>query len=112
MDITLRINGATYTGSPEARKTLADFLRDDLNLTGTQAAACARLHKAFPRKRLAPSKVSAKASASAAAGALWLESEYAAESAVDVVHQGCRQVAGGCLKVGLVEGDQGSDVDH
>ena len=35
MDITLRINGATRTGSPEARKTLADFLRDDLNLTGT-----------------------------------------------------------------------------
>src|SRR5580700_1159013 len=35
VDITLRINGATCTGSPEARKTLADFLRDDLNLTGT-----------------------------------------------------------------------------
>src|SRR5579884_3019554 len=34
-DITLRINGATRTGSPEARKTLADFLRDDLELTGT-----------------------------------------------------------------------------
>ena len=34
-DITVRINGATRTGSPEARKTLADFLRDDLNLTGT-----------------------------------------------------------------------------
>src|SRR6201995_4426186 len=34
-DITLRVNGATYTGSSEARKTLADFLRDDLNLTGT-----------------------------------------------------------------------------
>src|SRR5690349_22186340 len=34
-DITLRVNGATRTGSPEPRKTLADFLRDDLNLTGT-----------------------------------------------------------------------------
>jgi aerobic-type carbon monoxide dehydrogenase small subunit (CoxS/CutS family) len=34
-DITLRVNGATRTGAPEARKTLADFLRDDLNLTGT-----------------------------------------------------------------------------
>src|SRR6201987_2245855 len=34
-DITLRVNGATRTGSPEARKTLADFLREDLNLTGT-----------------------------------------------------------------------------
>src|SRR6266436_1141603 len=34
-DITLKVNGATRTGSPEARKTLADFLRDDLELTGT-----------------------------------------------------------------------------
>jgi aerobic-type carbon monoxide dehydrogenase small subunit (CoxS/CutS family) len=34
-DITLRVNGATRTGSAEARKTLADFLRDDLELTGT-----------------------------------------------------------------------------
>ena len=35
MDITLRVNGVTRTGSAEARKTLADFLRDDLDLTGT-----------------------------------------------------------------------------
>jgi carbon-monoxide dehydrogenase small subunit len=35
VDITLTVNGATRTGSPEARKTLADFLRDDLCLTGT-----------------------------------------------------------------------------
>jgi aerobic-type carbon monoxide dehydrogenase small subunit (CoxS/CutS family) len=35
VDITLTVNGATCTGSPEARKTLADFLRDDLGLTGT-----------------------------------------------------------------------------
>jgi len=34
-DITLRVNGATCAGSPEARKTLADFLREDLDLTGT-----------------------------------------------------------------------------
>src|SRR6202161_2807584 len=34
-DITLRVNGATREGSPEARKTLADFLREDLDLTGT-----------------------------------------------------------------------------
>jgi carbon-monoxide dehydrogenase small subunit len=34
-DITLRVNGVTRTGSAEARKTLADFLRDDLELTGT-----------------------------------------------------------------------------
>jgi len=25
VDITLKVNGATRTGSPEARKTLADF---------------------------------------------------------------------------------------
>lgn len=35
MDITLRVNGAPRTGSVEPRKTLADFLRDDLDLTGT-----------------------------------------------------------------------------
>src|ERR1700760_4241600 len=35
VDITLKVNGTTRTGSPEARKTLADFLRDDLSLTGT-----------------------------------------------------------------------------
>src|SRR5580692_4469608 len=34
-DITLTVNGATRTGSPEARKTLADFLREELSLTGT-----------------------------------------------------------------------------
>src|SRR6202050_4598986 len=34
-DIPLTVNGAMRTGSPEARKTLADFLRDDLDLTGT-----------------------------------------------------------------------------
>jgi aerobic carbon-monoxide dehydrogenase small subunit len=35
VDITLTVNGATRTGTAEARKTLADFLRDDLSLTGT-----------------------------------------------------------------------------
>ena len=34
-DITVSVNGAARAGSVEARKTLADFLRDDLNLTGT-----------------------------------------------------------------------------
>ena len=34
-DITMTVNGAMRTGSPEARKTLADFLREDLDLTGT-----------------------------------------------------------------------------
>jgi carbon-monoxide dehydrogenase small subunit len=34
-DITVTVNGAPRTGSAEARKTLADFLRDDLDLTGT-----------------------------------------------------------------------------
>jgi aerobic carbon-monoxide dehydrogenase small subunit len=35
MDITLRVNGTTRTGSAEPRRTLADFLREDLDLTGT-----------------------------------------------------------------------------
>src|ERR1700759_1847331 len=35
VDITVRVNGATHSGSVEARKTLSDFLRDDLDLTGT-----------------------------------------------------------------------------
>ena len=34
-DITMRINGATRTGSPEPRTTLVDFLRGNLGLTGT-----------------------------------------------------------------------------
>jgi len=35
VDITVRVNGSTRTASVEARKTLADFLREDLDLTGT-----------------------------------------------------------------------------
>jgi carbon-monoxide dehydrogenase small subunit len=35
VDITVRVNGASYAGSVEARQTLSDFLRDDLDLTGT-----------------------------------------------------------------------------
>ncbi|HUC23051.1 MAG TPA: (2Fe-2S)-binding protein [Streptosporangiaceae bacterium] len=35
VDITVSVNGAPRTGSVEARKTLADFLREDLDLTGT-----------------------------------------------------------------------------
>src|SRR3981081_708165 len=35
VDITLRVNGATRTGSPEVRKTLAGFLRDDIALPAT-----------------------------------------------------------------------------
>src|SRR5215468_1460005 len=34
-DISVNVNGSPRTGSPEARKTLADFLREDLDLTGT-----------------------------------------------------------------------------
>src|SRR5690348_16180277 len=35
VDIALTVNGTARTGSAEARKTLADFLRHELNLTGT-----------------------------------------------------------------------------
>jgi carbon-monoxide dehydrogenase small subunit len=34
-EITLRVNGRTYAGRAEPRMTLADFLRDELGLTGT-----------------------------------------------------------------------------
>ncbi len=34
-DVTVAVNGETRSRSVEARKTLADFLRDDLDLTGT-----------------------------------------------------------------------------
>jgi aerobic carbon-monoxide dehydrogenase small subunit len=34
-DISLTVNGETRSGSAEPRKTLADFLREDLDLTGT-----------------------------------------------------------------------------
>jgi aerobic carbon-monoxide dehydrogenase small subunit len=35
LDINLRVNGETISARVEARKTLVDFLRDDLSLTGT-----------------------------------------------------------------------------
>src|SRR3974377_1582736 len=34
-DITVTVNGEARTGRAEARKSLADFLREDLRLTGT-----------------------------------------------------------------------------
>src|SRR5262247_3025114 len=33
--IKVRVNGADYEGTAEVRKTLVDFLREDLMLTGT-----------------------------------------------------------------------------
>jgi carbon-monoxide dehydrogenase small subunit len=35
LDIALTVNGETVSERVEARKTLVDFLRDDLNLTGS-----------------------------------------------------------------------------
>jgi carbon-monoxide dehydrogenase small subunit len=34
-EIALRVNGTTYRGTAEPRTTLADFLREQLSLTGT-----------------------------------------------------------------------------
>src|ERR1700750_827181 len=34
-DITMTVNGAARAGTAEPRKTLGDFLREDLELTGT-----------------------------------------------------------------------------
>jgi hypothetical protein len=39
------------------------------------------------------------------------ETEYATQSAADVVHEGFGQLASRRLKIRLVEGDQGGDVD-
>jgi len=38
IDVSVTVNGAARTGTVEPRKTLADFLRDDLGLTGTHLA--------------------------------------------------------------------------
>jgi carbon-monoxide dehydrogenase small subunit len=35
MTVSLKVNGRAYSKETEARRTLADFLRDDLGLTGT-----------------------------------------------------------------------------
>jgi aerobic carbon-monoxide dehydrogenase small subunit len=35
LDISMRVNGEEISARVEARKTLVDFLRDDLSLTGT-----------------------------------------------------------------------------
>jgi aerobic carbon-monoxide dehydrogenase small subunit len=35
LDVAMRVNGEDISARVEARKTLADFLRDDLSLTGT-----------------------------------------------------------------------------
>jgi aerobic carbon-monoxide dehydrogenase small subunit len=35
IEVTMRVNGAERSGAVEPRRTLADFLRDDLGLTGT-----------------------------------------------------------------------------
>ena len=40
-----------------------------------------------------------------------LEPEDAAQSAVNLIHEGCREVASGLIEVRLVEGDEGGDVD-
>jgi carbon-monoxide dehydrogenase small subunit len=53
--IRVRVNGETYERSVEVRKTLADFLREDLGLTGTHVGcehgvcgACTVLHRGEP----------------------------------------------------------------
>jgi len=38
MDVSVTVNGRACSGTVEPRKTLADFLRDDLGLTGTHLA--------------------------------------------------------------------------
>jgi len=38
IDVSVTVNGTQRSGTVEPRKTLADFLRDDLGLTGTHLA--------------------------------------------------------------------------
>ena len=38
IDVSVTVNGTPRSGTVEPRKTLADFLRDDLGLTGTHLA--------------------------------------------------------------------------
>ncbi len=38
IEVTLTVNGVERSGAVEPRRTLADFLRDDLGLTGTHLA--------------------------------------------------------------------------
>ena len=38
IDVAVTVNGTARTGTVESRKTLADFLREDLGLTGTHLA--------------------------------------------------------------------------
>jgi len=38
IDVSVTVNGTARTGTVESRKTLADFLREDLGLTGTHLA--------------------------------------------------------------------------
>ena len=47
----------------------------------------------------------------AAGRALGSEPEDAAQSAVDIIHEGCLKVADRLIEVCLVEGNQGGDVD-
>ena len=50
LEIMLNVNGEPVTACVEARKTLVDFLRDDLALTGSHVGCehgvCRRLHGA------------------------------------------------------------------
>jgi hypothetical protein len=70
-----------------------------------------RLYRQEPSLLLLIGTPTREASSSAAAAAWRSEPEHAAKSPVDVVHEGCRRVAGSFFKVGLVERDEGGDVD-
>jgi hypothetical protein len=85
--------------------------RDELDLpVHAQQPTRGSDSSAGPRRSLGSARP-ARPSSSAAVGALESEPKDSAQPAGDVVHDGGRQLASGCLQVGLIEGDQGGDVD-
>ena len=99
-----RWDGRTWTvqKSPDAGVPSTSSLRNGVAVTSATNASVALLFHDRPVMGMR---------AHAAAGAFRSESKYAAQTSVDIVHEGSRKLAGLGVKVGFVEGDQGGDVD-
>lgn len=78
---------------------------ETVKATMTAGMLCACFHKPLPRKRVLLSPTGCTLLR------LGLEPENAAEPAVDVIHEGSRQLTRRLIQVCLVKGNQGGDVD-